>query len=261
MAISTFEQIQSSLSQLTLGELRYFPEIGSTNDEAMHWAAAGAPDFSLVIADTQTAGRGRLGRKWVTQPGSALAFSLVLRPPSDPATIPFFSPWGALAICEALEALDLNAEIKWPNDVLLQRRKVAGILLESSWLGPALQAVVVGIGINVAPASVPPAAEVMYPADSVEGVLGRPVDRWQLLAGILERMQFWRERLAAGPDFLRAWEDRLAFRGEWVKVGDGAGPTRLGRVDGLDPNGELRLTGQQGETFTIHVGEISLRPA
>jgi BirA family transcriptional regulator, biotin operon repressor / biotin---[acetyl-CoA-carboxylase] ligase len=265
---TTLDQIRAALQPVPMGGLRYFDEIGSTNDEAMTWGSSGAPDFSLVVADTQTAGRGRLARKWVTRPNAALAFSLILHPtPAEMEKLTFFSPWGALAVCEALEAMGLpagKAEIKWPNDVLLERRKVAGILLESSWVGEKLQAAVVGIGINIAATSVPPAAEVQYPADSVEGVFGHPVDRWDLLANILTRMQAWRTKLASQP-FLDAWESRLAFRNEWVHVGDGISsaqqnPGQIGRVEGLDPNGQLRLRDADGETFSIHVGEISLRP-
>ncbi|HVN55125.1 MAG TPA: biotin--[acetyl-CoA-carboxylase] ligase [Anaerolineaceae bacterium] len=253
-------QIWQSLAHLSIAELRYLPETGSTNADALAWAAQGAPDFSLVIADKQTAGRGRLGRGWITFPGAALAFSLILRDIPNLETIPYYSPWGALAVCEALEALGLQPEIKWPNDVLLERRKVAGLLLESSWQREQIEAAVVGIGVNIAPSAVPPAAELRFPADSVEGILGQPVDRWSLLGAILGSMAAWREKLAA-PDFLAAWERRLAFRGEWVLVGDGLSPTRLGRVEGLAPGGQLRLTAEDGLPFSISVGEISLRPA
>ena len=122
--------LQSILTGLPLGGLRYFDSIGSTNDEALAWARAGAPDYSLVVADTQTAGRGRLQRRWVTNPGAALAFSLVLWPaPQERQCLPRFSPLGAVAVRQALAVVfGLPAEIKWPNDVLLGRCKVAGVL-------------------------------------------------------------------------------------------------------------------------------------
>src|SRR5664279_6508775 len=114
--------LQSILTGLPLGGLRYFDSIGSTNDDALAWARAGAPDFSLVVADAQTAGRGRLLRRWITNPGSALAFSLVLRPSTQESEcLPRFSPLGAVAVRQALADLfGLPAEIKWPNDVLLE---------------------------------------------------------------------------------------------------------------------------------------------
>ncbi|MEN4100610.1 MAG: biotin--[acetyl-CoA-carboxylase] ligase, partial [Anaerolineaceae bacterium] len=118
------------LAGLPVSELRYFDSIGSTNDEALRWAEQGAPDAALVVADTQTAGRGRMDRRWVTRPGVALAFSLALRPtPVEASALGLFSPLGALAVAAALrENYGLLAEVKWPNDVLLERRKCCGIL-------------------------------------------------------------------------------------------------------------------------------------
>ncbi len=248
---------------LPMGEVRYLPSVSSTNDVALQWASAGAPDFSLVAADEQTAGRGRFQRRWVTPPGSALAFSLIVRPtPVEAQALQIFSPWGALAVAGALEALGLAPEIKWPNDVLLSRRKVCGILVEATWLGSTPEAVIVGIGVNAARPSAPPDSEVLFPATSVEAALGHPLDRWRLLESILAWLAGWRPRLGSA-EFYRAWEARLAFRGEWVRVGLGDEPAldRLGQVLGIGPAGELRLHGENGAEFSIQVGEVHLRPA
>ena len=159
-------------------DLRFFESIGSTNDEAMAWADAGAEDWSLVVADQQTQGRGRLGRHWVTNPGAALAFSLVLRPSREEmAFASLFSPLGGMGVASALEEIGLAALVKWPNDVLLNRRKVCGILGEAAWTGDRLNGMVLGIGVNVASESVPPAGELLFPATCVEAELGRPLDR------------------------------------------------------------------------------------
>ncbi|PJH75650.1 MAG: hypothetical protein CO064_05540, partial [Anaerolineae bacterium CG_4_9_14_0_8_um_filter_58_9] len=109
-------ELRRTLSDLPLGGVRYYEQTGSTNDVALAWASAGAPDLALVIADEQTAGRGRLGRKWVTPPGAALAFSLVLRPrPVERDVIPLYSALGALAVVSALEEkYGSKPEIKWP---------------------------------------------------------------------------------------------------------------------------------------------------
>ncbi len=257
------EQLQSRLLGLPLGAVRYSPSTGSTNDDAIAWAEKDAPDYALVVADTQTSGRGRLQRRWVTRPGAALAFSLVLLPtPQEVARVGSFSPLGALALAQALAAqYDLKAEIKWPNDVLLDRLKVCGILVEGVWQGEKMRSVVLGIGVNVTPAAVPPPEELLYPATSVESALGRPIDRWELLRALLERIMAWRPRLGA-PEFLRAWEERLAFRGEWVHVGAGMGDAdRAGQVLGIHADGSLRLLGQDGEEFSVQAGEVHLRPA
>ena len=139
--------LEECLDGLPLGPLRYLEQAGSTNDEAVNWADAGAPDLALVIADEQTAGRGRHGRRWFTPPGSALAFSLVLRdnlwtgtlessPQAFQMVLSRLTALGAIAVSQALrQSLGLESQIKWPNDILLDRRKVSGVLTEAQWLG------------------------------------------------------------------------------------------------------------------------------
>src|SRR5512141_2769024 len=111
-------ELSAALAGLPLGGLRFFTTIGSTNDEALAWAAEGAPDQSLVVADEQTAGRGRAGRRWHTPPGAALAISLILRPTPVERTLPARTTGlAALAITQCCTAMNLQASIKWPNDV------------------------------------------------------------------------------------------------------------------------------------------------
>lgn len=251
--------LERHLTDLPLGGLRYFDELGSTNDEAARWAEAGAPDLSLVVADEQTAGRGRVNRRWFTPPGAALAFSLILRPfvPLPPSTL---SAFGALAVSDALlDSYGLMTEIKWPNDVLAGRRKLAGVLAEAQWQGEELLAVILGIGVNVAPSSVPPETEILFPATCVETALGRPVERWQLLRAVLESVLRWRPRLDTA-EFLQSWEERLAFRGEWVEVSGGGESGQEGILLGLNRDGCLRLRIPSGEEIGVQVGDIRLRP-
>ncbi|MEO5887407.1 MAG: biotin--[acetyl-CoA-carboxylase] ligase, partial [Anaerolineales bacterium] len=118
-------ELEKLLSNLPLGDIKYFDSIGSTNDEALAWAANDAKDLSLVIADEQTAGRGRLDRKWSTPPGTALAFSLILRPTVyEKPHLSRAVGWAALAVADSLWTRQLTPQIKWPNDVLLLGRKV-----------------------------------------------------------------------------------------------------------------------------------------
>src|SRR5512141_3093109 len=150
-------ELKKSLSRLPVGDVRYFDTIGSTNDEALAWAAADTPDLSVVIADEQTAGRGRLDRKWYTPKSTALAFSIVLRPTANERPhLTRLVGLAALAVAESLRKLGLDARIKWPNDILIQNRKVCGILIESVWSGEDVDCVVIGVGINVLEGSVPP---------------------------------------------------------------------------------------------------------
>lgn len=251
----------SLLARLPVTQIRYFHTIGSTNDEALAWLQAGAQDGCLVAADQQTRGRGRLQRRWITRPGVSLAFSLILQPtPKEANCMGFFSPLGALAICQSLEDLfGLAPQIKWPNDVLLQGKKIAGILVEAAWLGDHLQGVVIGMGINVKPASVPPASELLFPASCVEDAAGRPVDRMLLLREIVQALFEWRSKMCAEA-FRQAWEQRLAFRGQWVRIEGTDKPPVTGQVLGIDASGSLLLRSPAGETVTVSVGDVHLRP-
>ena len=169
------QELNKALSNLPLGSIRYFDSIGSTNDEALAWAANDARDLSLVVANEQTAGRGRLDRPWFTPPSSALAFSLILRPTADEK--PHLSRivgLAALSIADTIGMLGLAPQVKWPNDILLNGRKAAGILIELVWSGEDVDCVVIGIGVNVAKQAVPSTDILRFPAISLEHVLKRP---------------------------------------------------------------------------------------
>lgn len=269
-------RLELKLANLPLGGIRYFERTGSTNDDAARWIEEGAPDWALVVADQQTAGRGRMGRTWHTPPRASLAFSLVLYPDQEGAYVmPRLTALGALAVCDALHTLyGLMPKIKWPNDVLLERRKVSGVLVETQWSGSQLSAMILGIGINVAPSSVMGDSRLRFPATCVESVTGHAVDRHDLLHEVLANLLEWRPRLGSQA-FLQAWEERLAFRGEWVQVSPGQSPGKdglpkdleglpvpvhEGQVIGLAPDGSLRLRTRSGETVMIHVGEVRLAP-
>ncbi len=252
--------LRETLSGLAIPDLRYFDTIGSTNDEAMAWAESGAPDFALVAADQQTRGRGRLGRHWVTNPAAALAFSLVLRPgPREMKAMGQFSPLGALGVAGALQNLGMDAQIKWPNDVLVGRKKLCGILAEAVWSGSQLRGLVLGIGVNVAPESVPPPEEVMFPATCIQWELGRPVERWGLLREVLANILKWRAQLGMAP-FLAAWQAHLAFRGEQVEVHPPGAEAVHGRLVGVDAEGNLLLHLANAEEARIAAGDVHLRP-
>ena len=271
------ESLTQTLSDLPLGPLRYFERIGSTNDEAARWADSGAPDLALVVANEQTAGRGRLNRRWYTPPDAALAFSLVLKNSKLQDEIltglSRLTALGALAVCDTFQDLfGLDAQIKWPNDVLVDQKKLAGILVEAHWQGEQLLAAILGIGINVAPPSLPAPQDLLYPATCVEDCLISmqsailKADRLVLLHDILKRLLYWRPKLAS-QEFLNEWESRLAFKDQWVQVWLEAGEQPVenargfieGKVLGLTPRGSLELRDRSGQEFDLPVGEIRLR--
>jgi len=264
------QQLHRLLSSIGLESVRYAASVGSTNAWAGEWLAAGAPDLALVAAGEQTAGRGQAGRSWQSPADSSLAFSLILREnlQANSALLTRLTALGTLGVCEALTGLGLTAEIKWPNDVLVNKRKVAGVLTEASWSGSSLEGVILGIGVNVKQAAVTQAAdregELRYPSTSVEDAAGRSIDRWHLLVEILRGLLSWRDRLNR-PEFVQAWEAALAFRNETIHLLDQRANTHTtifeGTVLGLAEDGALRIKTPTGEMLTFHAGEIRLRPS
>jgi BirA family biotin operon repressor/biotin-[acetyl-CoA-carboxylase] ligase len=213
-----------------------------------------------VYAEEQTSGRGRGDHRWFTQPGTALAFSLVLRPlPGEEQSVLLFSGLGAMAVCEALGMRGLYPEIKWPNDVLLNHRKVCGILAEAVWMGEKADSIVLGIGMNVKPEAVPPSDQLNFPATSIEAEVGKSVDRLTLLRDVLQALLDLRGLLTK-DDFLNALENHLAFRGEQVEIQTEGFPARTGEVEGLERDGSLRLRSHAGQVFTVQFGEVHLLP-
>jgi BirA family biotin operon repressor/biotin-[acetyl-CoA-carboxylase] ligase len=239
--------------------LHFFESVGSTNDVALNLAQGGAPHGALVVADTQTRGRGRGERRWLTPAGTSLAFSVLLRPRLGASE----GAWGigvaaALAVVEAMEVEGAEAAVKWPNDVLLGRRKAAGLLVDALWDGERLEAAVVGIGVNVLAGSAPPDDQVDFPATSLQAALGRAVDRSSLLLAVLEALARWLPRVGSG-DLRQAWWQRMAYRDEWVSVED-RGKEMRGLLTGIDAGGGVILRTENGETVNVGAGAGRLRP-
>ncbi len=246
--------LQRALHALPLTAWRFYPVTGSTNDEALAWATAGAPEGCFVLAEEQTRGRGRQGNRWWSRPAAALTFTFIARPlPGERLYPGRFTAWGAIAVAETLEALGLSPALKWPNDVLLEGRKVAGVLAEAAWEGERPAAVVVGLGVNLAPEALPPPGATDFPAGCVADALGFSPPRWEFLVAVLRRMLWWRYRLSS-PAFLQAWESRLAYRGQCVQAGQVRGV-----LLGLDAHGGLRLRLPSGHTQTLYALEGHLR--
>jgi BirA family biotin operon repressor/biotin-[acetyl-CoA-carboxylase] ligase len=254
--------IRSSLTGAWGRALRVFDEIGSTNTEALEWAYAGAPEGAVVVADHQVEGRGRRGRTWTSAPGTALQFSVILPAPSHP---PGLLPTVAgLACVEGIEACcGLEAAIKWPNDVTVEGRKLAGILVETHLEGAKVRACVAGIGVNChwAEADLPP--ELVGHASSIDierrrRGLSAPWRRADLLAAILACFEAYYELL--GEDGGRARiVDRAAARsdilGHDVRVHLAGGRAVGGRAVSLASSGGLVLATPDGEVI-LDIGEI-----
>jgi BirA family biotin operon repressor/biotin-[acetyl-CoA-carboxylase] ligase len=277
------DSVLSTLAGAGLAAVRYFEQIDSTNAEAARWLESGAPHLSLVVADEQTAGRGRAGRQWFTPPGAGLAMSLImtengLNTTSSSAladSLSLFPGLGAVATAQMLESeCGLAAEVKWPNDILVAGRKVAGVLAEAHWMGGRLLGAVVGIGINVYPDSIPPGAKLNFPATSIADSLQvtnqigvGELDRLRILRAVVDNLLAWLPRLNS-PDFVDAWNSRLAWRGQFVQVWQVLSPTHdqnapvaAGKLLDLDERGRLGLAGVDGQETWVESGELRLRLA
>lgn len=256
----TPERLRAALPVNGLGEpLYFFSTIGSTNDYARELAEQGAPQGTLVVTDEQTAGRGRGDNRWETPARSALAFSVILRPKRlPPERAGIMTALGALAVAEAIEGLGRQAEIKWPNDVLMSGKKVAGVLAEIAWQGDTPAFAVIGVGVNVRPKSVPMKEEISFPATCVELRLGRVIDRHRLLIDILIKLADWYHNLESSK-FMETWEAHLAYRGHMVAVEAPSGDIR-GKLKGLSSNGRLCLEGDDKAVFEVGPESSRLRP-
>jgi BirA family biotin operon repressor/biotin-[acetyl-CoA-carboxylase] ligase len=163
-------------------------------------------------------------------------------------------------VAETLRSYSLPAIIKWPNDVLIDGRKVAGILVESVWNGEAVDCTVIGIGLNVFRPAVPPQEMLQFPATSLEEAMGDPVPpRELILHDILKALLNWRTRLAS-DDLIAEWEEHLAFRGQIVQVTKRDAPTIRGTLIGLASDGSLLLDNEHGKRITVRFGDVRLRP-
>ncbi len=229
----------------------YYPQIGSTNDRALDWLAHNAGAGSIVVADEQTKGRGRLGRVWYAPPGTALMFSYLLRPTLD--ELPYIGMMGALAVAETVEALGASAGIKWPNDVQIEGKKLCGVLPEAAWQDTTLIGVVLGIGLNVRIPFQGTAFEAT--AISLEDVVGK-VDRLEVLAFLLERLDAWTRHLASN-ELYEAWRGKLVMLGKPVTV-NGMGEAVHGIAEDVDRQGGLLVRDDSGALRRMVAGDIAL---
>jgi BirA family biotin operon repressor/biotin-[acetyl-CoA-carboxylase] ligase len=253
------QELESVLSNLNLSAIHYFDSVGSTNDEALAMARKGAKDLTLVVADEQTMGRGRLDRPWFTPPQTALAFSLVLRPTyAEKKLLSRTVGLAALALTDVLQTLNLTPQIKWPNDVLLNGRKLAGILIEAVWFEDEVISLVIGMGVNIAKGSVPATDILGFPAISLEGLLGYMPDRMVLLNAILANIIALRPQMGTDA-FLSLWEKKLAYYGRQVRVEMGGEKSVSGKVVGLESDGSLKLIGDDGKSISVRFGDVRLR--
>jgi len=236
---------------------RQLARVESTNDEAAAWARAGAPAGAVVVADEQTRGRGRLGRRWHSPPGASLYLSAVLRPPLPPHRVPPLTLAAGVAVAETLVQFDLAPALKWPNDVLVDGKKIAGILTEMSADLDRVHHVVLGIGVNLNVHAFP--EELAAIATSVAIVRGATVARAEFAAALCARLEHWHDRFVAdgAAPVVAAWRQHARLFGKRVQVT--AGRERMeGVAEDLDEDGALRLRLDDGRVVRVVAGEIAI---
>ena len=254
------EMIQAGLETSFVGrKVVYLSETGSTNDEARRLARAGAPQGTLVLADYQTAGRGRLGRRWEAPAGSSLLLSLLFRPDLAPHQAGRLTMLCGLAVADAIEEqTGLAVGLKWPNDILLGGAKAGGILTEIEVSGSWLEYGVVGIGLNVNldPRQLPDG--LLMPATSLSHALGRPVDRLALLWALLKAVERRYLALQSGHSPHAEWAQRLVTLHQPVIV-SAAGLSLEGIATGVDADGALLVRLDDGHLERVVAGDVTLR--
>jgi BirA family biotin operon repressor/biotin-[acetyl-CoA-carboxylase] ligase len=258
--ILSVEEIQEKLNATRIGrQLVCLPETTSTNADAFHLAEAGAEEGTTVIADAQIGGKGRRGRVWSSPSGVNLYCSVVLRPAIMPHEAPQLTFLSAVAVARAIaQATALEPEIKWPNDVLISGRKVAGLLNEMSAETDRVNFVILGIGVNLnmTPAQFP--AEVRTPATSLLLEQGLPVNRAQFAARMLGELdRLYTDFLHHGFGPVRdEWQQRCNANGREVVVSEAGVETVRGLFHGIDGDGALLLRFPDGTLERILSGDV-----
>lgn len=236
-----------------MSTVRRLREATSTNDEARKWAQKDAPDGATVVADHQTAGRGRLGRNWHSPPGVNLYLSQIHRGPFDhPTRLPLL---GALAAREAVGKHlppDLTASIKWPNDILVDKHKVAGILCEL-----VDEIVIIGIGINVNMTENDFPKDLRHPATSLRILRGNEQDRDAVLKTVLDRLNYWRNNPGLLID---SFTQHCMTLGRKVEVNLPGWQPFTGTAIRLDEKGALIVEDESGVAHCIEAGDVDIQP-
>lgn len=253
--------IRSGIVTRRIGQvIHLFHVVDSTNDEAAALAARGALDGTVVIADAQERGRGRMGRSWTSPPGMGVYLSVILRPAIQPHAAPCLTLLGAVAVAEAIEEVTaLATGVKWPNDLIVRGRKVGGILGEVAAEVSHLHYVVLGIGINVNQAEASFEGELRHTATSLRIETGRLVDRTAMIRSLCERLDRWYDCiLSEGPaPIIERLRQRCLTLGQRVVARSGD-QQLCGLAVDLDDSGALLIQDADQRLHRLFAGDVTL---
>lgn len=261
MRLLTGESIKKFLNTEGFGKTIYsFEEVGSTNEVASELARNGAPEGTVVIADTQTKGKGRLDRKWVSPPKDNLYISIVFRPQIISKDAPILTLVISIALAEKIRAEGTDALIKWPNDILIDSKKVAGVLTEMEPRGDGVDYVIVGIGVNlnISPEDIKKEmGEIAEIATSLREATGKEVDRAKFTADLIREVEDWYKKfLGKGKSLIiNEWMKRWGAANSRVRASFD-GKTIEGIATGIDQNGYLIIKKDDGEIERIIAGDV-----
>ena len=240
--------------------VHYFDETGSTNNDCRRFMEEGAPHGVLVVADMQKAGKGRRGRTWISPPGTVIAMSIGLRPDFLPDQASRLTLVMALAVCKAVEeTTGLAAGIKWPNDIVVNRKKVCGILTEMSAERDYIDNVIIGVGINVNQTDFD--EEIAKTATSLRLESGCVQNRASIVQKVMDYFEVYYEEFVKTCDLsaiMKEYNEKLVNRDAQVRVLDPKGAFD-GVAHGINDAGELIVTKEDGSDVAVYAGEISVR--
>jgi BirA family biotin operon repressor/biotin-[acetyl-CoA-carboxylase] ligase len=247
--------IESRLNTKFVGrQLYYYHRLATTMKTAKELAKKGTAEGTVIIADTQTAGRGRLGRTWISPKGS-LAMSLILKPSLD--NLPQLVMIASLAVVRTIKKVTgLQAKIKWPNDVLIKDKKVCGILIENEVKGDKVSFAIIGIGINVNfdPLAFPKIADI---ATSLSHELGAGVSKAALISTLLPELEQLYIEAQSGTPIYREWQENMGILGKWIRVKTGE-LVEQGKAETVTENGNLILHRSDSSLVEIVAGDVTV---
>jgi len=256
------DEIREGLETRIFGpaEIHYLPKLDSTNKQAGVLAAAGAPEGTMVVADTQLQGKGRKGRPWFSPEGTGVYLSLILRPAMPPSKAPVVTLMAGVAVAETLLCLtELDAKIKWPNDILVNNRKIAGILTEISTDMDSVGYIIVGIGMNVNTTRESFQAEGHTEATSILMETGAPFPRIKVIKTFLNFFETYYTTLQTEgfEPILKRWKGLAGMMGRKIRVAM-VGDVVTGTAVDIDREGVLILRDDKGEYHRIVSGDVEL---
>jgi BirA family biotin operon repressor/biotin-[acetyl-CoA-carboxylase] ligase len=260
MSIFSPQAIKAASGTQVIGKkIHVFGELDSTNSEAYRMAGEGREEGETVVADRQLRGRGRLGRRWLSPPGVNLYVSIILRPPIAVKNAPLITLMAAVATVKATKMISgLQPRIKWPNDLLINNKKVAGLLNEMKCKAGKVEFVVLGIGINVNMTLEMVPEEMRSTATSLREELGYDISRVEFLSALLREVEREYQAFLTGEPgrILRQWEEFSQIVGKFVEMRSFNEVIR-GTVKGIDSNGSLLLSAPDGSERRVIAGDIS----